>query len=269
MVFFGRSFGSDDISIMTDYDFVAKRYVEAIKTLINVKPTVSYTQSGKKFITLDKKEDRMALLNELGYSGAETSYRIIKNNIERECCLGAFVRGAFLSCGIITDPKREYHIEFGVSYKNKASDFCDLFDGFSAVPKKSVRNGMNIVYFKDSSHIEDILTLMDAQSAVMELIEEKIYKDVRNNVNRKVNCDSANIKKTCKAAAIQLEAIKKLKRSGKFEELTPEQKELAQLRLENPEMAFSELSANLKKPISRSGINHRFKKIIEAAQKIE
>lgn len=266
LVFFGRAFGRGDISIMTDYSFVAERYKNAIAYLIHAEPTVTTTQSGKTVVSLDKKEDRIDLLNELGYTGNETSLRILKSNIEKECCLGAFIRGAFLACGIITDPKKEYHLEFGVSFKNKGNDFCDLFEDFSASPKKSERSGVHIVYFKDSSHIEDVLTVMGAQLSVLELINEKIYKDVRNNVNRKVNCDNANIRKTCKAASLQISAINKLKATGKFDDLPPELKELAVLRLENPEMSFDELSSCLAKPISRSGINHRFKKIIEMAE---
>ena len=106
---------------------------------------------------------------------------------------------------------------------------------------------------------------MGAHNSFLTLVNEKIFKDVRNKVNRKVNCDNANIKKTCAAAASQIHAIEKLMESGKFEELPPELKELAKLRLDNPEMALSELGANLSTPISRSGVNHRLKKLLELA----
>lgn len=263
LLYFGRYFDKNEISIMTDYDFVAERYKNAVEYLIQSTPETTVSKSGKITIEVADKENRISLLNELGYSGNETTFRILTSNIENECCFGAFLRGAFLSCGIVTDPKKEYHLEFDVAYKNKSRDLCEMFEDFSAVPKQSDRNGMNMVYFKDSNHIEDVLTVMGAQVSVMELIGEKIFKDVRNNVNRKVNCDNANIKKTFLAASKQIEAIKNLMETGKFDELSAELKELAQLRLDNPEMTLNELGANLSTPISRSGVNHRLKKIME------
>lgn len=266
MLFFGRAFGKNDISIMTDYDFVAERYCKAIEYLIYETPHVTISKSGKITVEVTNKNDRMDILNELGYSGTETTLRLLTTNIENECCFGAFLRGVFLSCGIITDPKKEYHLEFDVAFRMKCRDLSEMFEDFSAVPKMSDRNGMNMLYFKDSSQIEDILTVMGAQVSVMELIGEKILKDVRNNVNRKVNCDNANIKKTFQAASKQIKAIEKLMDSGKFEELPSELRELAKLRLDNPEMTLTELGSSLSEPLSRSGVNHRLRKLLSIAE---
>ena len=265
LLYFGRAFGKNDISIMTDYDFVAERYAKAIEYLIYETPHVTISKSGKITVEVTDKDERMDILNELGYSGTEATYRLLTSNIENECCFGAFLRGVFLSCGIVTDPKKEYHLEFDVAFRTKCRDLSEMFDGFSAVPKMSDRNGMNMIYFKDSSQIEDILTVMGAQVSVMEFIGEKILKNVRNNVNRKVNCDNANIKKTFQAASKQIEAIEKLMETGRFEELSSELKELAKLRLENPEMTLTELGSSLSEPLSRSGVNHRLRKIITIA----
>lgn len=267
MLYFGRAFGKDDISLMTDYDFVAQKYKNAIKYLVPSEPEEVISKSGKITVSVPDRDDRIEILNELGYTGNEQTMRLLTTNIEDECCFGAFIRGVFLSCGIITDPKKEYHLEFDVTFKSKSRDLAEIFEDFPAVPKQSDRNGVNLIYFKDSYHIENILTVMGAHQSVLELIGEKILKDVRNNVNRKVNCDNANIKKTCTAAAVQIEAIEKLIDSGKFEELTPELKELAKLRLDNPEMTLNELGANLSNPVSRSGVNHRLKKLIDIANK--
>lgn len=264
LLYFSRAFSNIEISIMTDYSFVAERYKKAIMYLIQSEPAVSVSKSGKITVEVTSKDDRIAILNELGYMGNESAYRILPTNIENnECCFGAFLRGAFIACGIITDPKKEYHLEFDVAYKNKSRDFCSLFDTFSASPKQSDRNGMQIVYFKDSNQIEDILTVMGAQIGVMNFIGEKIFKDVRNNVNRKVNCDAANIKKTFAAASKQIAAIENLKANGKFENLPKELKELADLRVANPEMTLNELGNNLSSPLSRSAVNHRLKKLMQ------
>lgn len=275
LLFFGRAFGKYDISITTEYDFVAEKYKQAIAQFIHEKPEISVSKSGKITISVEDADSRVDILNELGYTGKETSLRLLTTNIENDCCFGSFLRGAFLSCGIVTDPKKEYHLEFDPAFKNKCRDLCELFelqsekdsDSFSAVPKMSDRNGVNIVYFKDSSQIEDVLAVMGAQMSVLELINEKIFKDVRNNVNRKVNCDNANIRKTCQAASQHIAAIESLQRSGKFEELDAELRELAILRLENPEMTLNELGENLSTPLSRSGVNHRLKKIMDFANK--
>lgn len=268
LLYFGRAFGTDDISLMTDYDFVAERYRHAIRFLVQTEPDVTISKSGKFTVSVNNENDRLDILNELGYSGKERTMRLLTSNIENDdCCFGAFIRGVFLSCGIITDPKKEYHLEFDVTYLSKSRDLADMFEDFPVIPKLSDRNGVNIVYFKDSSHIEDILTVMGAQISVLSLINEKIYKDVRNKVNRKVNCDKANIKKTCEAAAEQILAIEKIKDSDMLDEIPAELKELALLRLENPEMSLSELGANLSVPISRSGVNHRLKKLIDISKR--
>lgn len=268
LLYFGRAFGTEDISIMTDYEFVAERYKQAISFLVQTQPDVSVSKSGKYTVSVNNIDDRLDILNELGYSGKERTMRLLTSNIENdECCFGAFIRGVFLSCGIITDPKKEYHLEFDVAYLSKSRDLSDMFEDFPVVPKISDRNGVNLVYFKDSSHIEDILTVMGAQLSVLSLINEKIYKDVRNKVNRKVNCDKANIKKTCEAATEQIRAIEKIKEKNMLDEIPAELKELALLRLDNPEMSLSELGANLTVPITRSGVNHRLKKLIDISKR--
>lgn len=266
LLYFGRAFGKSDISIMTDYPFVAEKYRDAVISLINSEPSVMVSKSGKTTVSIENKEDRLAVLNELGYSAAEFSLHILTTNIENECCFGAFLRGAFLSCGIITDPKREYHLEFDIAFKNKTKEFSELFENFTAEPKISSRNGVNIVYFKDSSQIEDILAVMGAQNSFMEVMGEKILKDVRNNVNRKVNCDKANIKKTCNAAMIQISAIEKLMKNGTLDKLPEQLKELSILRINNPEMTLSELGENLSQPLTRSGVNHRLQKLIKLSE---
>lgn len=263
ILYYGRAFGKEEISLTTDYDYVAERYIRAINYLSTYTPEMIVSKSGKITINVDSYEARMEILNELGYSGNERAMRLLTTNIENECCFGAFIRGVFLACGIITDPKIEYHLEFDVSFRTKSRDLIDIFEDFPVTPKQSDRNGVNIVYFKDSSQIEDILTVMGAQMSVMELIGEKILKDVRNNVNRKVNCDSANLRKTALAAATQTEAIEKLKSQGKFDDLPTDLKELAQLRVDNPEMTLAELGASLSKPLSRSGVNHKLKKLTD------
>ena len=263
MLFFGRFFNKDEISLTTDYTYVAERYAQSIRYLTGTDAEIITSRSGKITVSVPEADDRIDIINELGYSENEFSLRLLETNIENTCCFGAFIRGAFLSCGNITDPKKEYHLEFDVTFLTKSLDLLEAFSDFPVTPKTSDRNGVNIIYFKDSSQIEDILTVMGAQMSVMELIGEKILKDVRNKVNRKVNCDNANLKKTALAAANQTEAIEKLKEQGKFDNLPADLKELAELRISNPEMTLAELGASLTKPLSRSGVNHKLKKLTD------
>lgn len=285
LLYFGRSFDKNDISLMTESDYIADRYCSAAEHLIGSMPNKTKSKSGKITLEFSSPEQRMDILNELGYSGNERTYRLLTSNIENTCCFGAFLRGTFLSSGIVTDPNAEYHLEFDVSFKTKSRDLCetieyfkevcneedgasDDFEPLTFVPKQSDRNGRNIVYFKDSSQIEELLALMGAQLSALELINLKILKDVRNKVNRKVNCDNANIKKTFEAATKQISAIKKLKKSGVFDTLSAQMQEIANIRLENPEMTLTELGNSLSEPISRSGVNHRLNKLISLADKL-
>ena len=184
----------------------------------------------------------------------------------RECCRGAFVRGAFLAAGTIAEPDKAYSLEFVV----RGSDLRDALIAIMAEAGvkcgAAERSGMSVAYIHDSEGMENALALMGAGGAYFKLVDIKMERELKNNANRQLNCDSANISKTVAAAAQQLSAIKRLKQSGAISSLPPELREIAELRLENPEMSLRELGELLSEPLSRSGVNHRLKKIIELAE---
>jgi len=181
------------------------------------------------------------------------------------CCRRAFVRGAFLGGGSMCAPEKEYHMEFVTHYAMLVKDFTELFESFGLSPKTVLRKSKYMIYFKGGDEIEDTLNLIGAHRALMEFMNVRILKETRNNVNRKVNCETANMDKTLNAAYGQMDAIEKLKKTNKFEALTPALRELAELRLQNPEASLTELGAMMTPPLTKSGVNHRMKRIMEAA----
>lgn len=182
--------------------------------------------------------------------------------------LNVFLAGVFFICGSISDPYKEYHLEFTIPNDMLYNDLHDLLLSIGINGRKTIRKNQNILYIKDSENIEDILTFIGAQQSTIELMNIKIYKDVRNKANRIANCDSANIDKVIAAAARQINDIKFIMENGKFENLTDDLREISKLRLENPEMTLQEIGELLLKPIGKSGIARRFQKISKVAEEI-
>ena len=209
------------------------------------------------------------IFTRLGLSDSPLKKRVNFANIAEPCCYSAFLRGVFLACGTVTDPEKEYHLEFSVSSKGLADDLIHVFDEFEPTPKVTQRGGSYTVYFKSSADIEDVLALMGATEKSMMYMHAKLVKDIRNTVNRKVNFDQANIARTIAAATKQYEAIAKIKEKIGFDALPPELREIAQLRYNDRESSNSEIAAMLSKPLTVSGVNHRFQKLIKIAGELK
>lgn len=268
MLLYSKIFSKDDMYIQTEHKYVADAYNNCVKFIIGKEAKIICSPSSKYTVSVPTYEDRMEILHEFGYRGNEISFSINENNIENECCFGAFIRGVFLVCGIVTDPSKEYHLEFDVSLRSKCAQLKQAFKRFPVTPKTAQRNGGYILYFKDSEQIADILALCGASTSMMALIGEKILKDVRNQVNRKVNCENANLQKVCNAASSQISAIRKIYKLKGKEYLPEHLRQIADLRIENPEMTLSELGENLPEQLTRSGVNHRLKKIEQIANEL-
>ncbi len=177
------------------------------------------------------------------------------------------MRGAFLSCGTVTDPQKDYHLEFSVAHRRLAQDLVTLLEeieGLRIQPSVTRRKGSYVVYIKGSEQIADLLTFMGAPSASMALMQAKMVKEVRNYVNRTTNFETANIDKTASASARQVAAIHGLEETVGLEQLPEDLREMAYLRLQNPDMSLRELGEALS--ISRSGANHRIQRLMELAK---
>lgn len=177
-------------------------------------------------------------------------------------CRSVFLRGVFIKCGTIVKPDSGYHLELIMPDSAAADAVSAILNDSGLAPKTTVRKGTPVLYYKESEAIEDFLNYIGAHKAAFELINMKILKDIRNNVNRAANCDAANITKTINAAQVQVDAISALIESGKIEEIPSELRETAYLRLQYPDLSLSELAQLHAPPISKSGLNHRLNKIM-------
>lgn len=183
--------------------------------------------------------------------------------------LNAFLAGVFCVCGSVTDPNKEYHLEFIPPEKQLYSDLEKMLKGLGISAGKTERKNSMVLYIKDSENIEDILTFIGAKQCTLDLMNIKIYKDVRNKVNRIANCDNANINKVINTASKQISDIKTIQSAGKFDSLSEELKEAALVRLMFPEYSLQEIGESLSKPIGRSGVTRRFKKIALIAEELK
>lgn len=180
-----------------------------------------------------------------------------------ECCRKAAIRGAFLAAGYIADPKKSYHFEIVSHRLRLLSQISDLLASFDISAKIIKRNTRYVLYLKEKEMISDVLNLLDTTKMYFKFQEVTVEKEIINELNRKQNFEQANLDKTLNVSVAQQNAIKKLMESGKFDSLEEPLKEIALLRLENPESSLSELAAMTKDKISRSGVNHRLKKLME------
>lgn len=197
-----------------------------------------------------------------------TDYINLLGNIEKENLKKAFIRGSFLGSGSINDPNKKYHIEISLENKEYANILKNIMQEFEITFKELERKSSYSLYSKDGEEISKFLALIGASKAVINFEEIRVIRDIRNNVNRKVNCETANLNKTVNAAVRQIEDIKFIYNSKAEDKLSDSLKEIANLRIENPDISLVELGKLLKEPIGKSGVNHRLKKIQEIANEL-
>lgn len=189
-----------------------------------------------------------------------------KGETSKEELLKAIIRGAFLGAGSINNPESKYHLEIILSTIYNAEKIINILKTFTIQAKKLERKNGYSIYIKDGEEISKLLALIGANSSVLKFEQIRVLRDMKNNINRKVNCETANINKTVNAAVKQIEAIKKLQKIGEFDKLSENLKEIAKIRIKNPDASLVELGQMLKDPIGKSGVNHRLNKILSIAQ---
>lgn len=269
LLLFGRSFSSSGFSLLTEHEGVANAYSNAVKFFSGDYPETDVSEVGNFKISVDDKSQITSLLTALGHNAPAARRRINFADLANPCCFASFIRGAFLASGTVTDPEKEYHLEFSTSSKGLCGDLMKLFDEFEVTPKLTERAGNYIVYFKKSSEIEDLLSTMGATESSMMIMGAKMYKDVRNNVNRRVNFENANMARSVQAAMKQYEAVQLIKDVCGFDSLPSDLKELARLRYENCEASSNEIRKMLSESLTISGISHRFRRLMTIAENIK
>ncbi len=195
--------------------------------------------------------------------GGEVALHVNFAAVEEDCCRAAFFRGAFLAGGSVTDPRKGYHLELSTSHLSVGRETLVLMREMELEPKAARRKGSGVIYFKQSDRIEDFLTAIGAPLAAMEIMNAKLEKDLRGSVNRRVNCDAANLDKAVEAAFHQVEAIRTLEERGKLASLPDKLQEAARLRREHPEDTLAQLAERCDPPCTKSALNHRLRKLVE------
>ena len=266
---FCREFNAKEVSIKTENEAVATLFTRYSMILTGKKAKVEKSSAGNFKVSVVGAEERKKVLGAFGHTGTEVTRRLNRANLDFECCTSALLRGAFLACGTVTDPKKDYHLEFVVPSKVLCNDLMKLLSENDIMPKYVSRKGANVIYFKDSETVEDLLTYMGATESSLEIMGTKMYKDMRNHVNRRMNFENANSSRAFDAAYRQLEAIRYIEETKGLGYLPDELRELARLRLENEDYTLKDMADNLKEPLSKSGVNHRLQKIIKLADELK
>lgn len=267
-----NTFSSTEIRIITESrDFAARLprlFKKAFGITFDQEPAVQ--DRGKLQFAISS-EDKIAKIFETLQMDLKASLTLHVNfgMLEEEAECMAYLRGAFLAGGSVTDPAKRYHLEMTTSHYKVSRETCALLIECGFSPKELSRGGNNILYFKQSDYIEDFLTAIGAQVSAMGVMEAKVEKDLRNGVNRRVNCETANLTKVVDASMGQMAAIRALEEAGELDKLPGKLRETALLRRENPEATLQELAAMLNPPITKSAINHRMRKLLELAHALE
>ena len=260
------------IEIHTENVAVARKYFTLLKKTFNIGTDVSirrgaYLKRNRTYIVAVREhEDAIRvlqaakLLNEYGEVSENLS--VVRNVVvQNTCCRRAFIRGAFLASGSISDPEKFYHFEIACVAEPKAEQLRELIATFDIEAKIVRRKKYYVVYIKEGSQIVDILNVMEAPVALMELENIRILKEMRNSVNRQVNCETANINKTVSAAVKQMDDIRYIQAVIGLDGLPDNLREMALVRLERPDAMLKELGEALNPPVGKSGVNHRLRKL--------
>lgn len=260
-------FSHREIRLSTENSVIARRLQALLQRAFFV--VCEPQRQGRKYqIVLEQPTQIGRIFDVLGYDRkSHITYHLNRNELEEECCLASFLRGAFLMAGTVAGPDKKSHLELKSGHQSLAGEETSLLLDLGLSPKLAQRGGSCLLYFKDGASVEDFLTRIGAPHAAMALMEAKVEKNLRNTINRQVNCETANLVKTADAAARQIAAIRAVL-DTRGEEAFPENlRETVRLRLAYPTDTLAELAQRFAQPISKPGLSHRLKKITEFASK--
>ena len=270
VLLYGNTFSPTEVRLITESADFAARLPRLFQRAFGLKfDRLPEEERGKLIFGITDRSKLDRIINQLGYDPRQNLVLHINFGLlEDACCRASFLRGVFFAGGSITDPLKRYHLELATSHLQASRELEALLREDHFPPKSVSRNGSFITYFKQSDQIEDFLTLIGAPVSAMKVMSAKMEKDLRNSVNRRLNCDSANLDKAVEAAQEQLEAIRRLEEAGVLETLPDKLQETAALRLEYPELSLSELAEEFDPPVTKSCLNHRLRKLVELSKKL-
>jgi len=269
MLLYCNTFSSHEIRIITGNQMLGKRLTERFYSAFSISfdSLPDESKAGKQSYIISETDKLSRVFEEYGFSLDNLiAHHVNLGVLEEECCRRSFIRGAFLTGGAITNPAKSYHLELVTDHYSVSREMYSLLLEMGFHPKETARGGNYITYFKQSTAIEEFLTIIGAPIHAMKLMEAKIEKDMRNSINRKVNCDTANATKIIDAAATQIEAITKIEAAGALETLPEKLRLTALLRVQNPELSIKELAEISTPPVTKSCMNHRLRKLLETSE---
>ncbi len=261
------------LKVRTENISVARKYFTLLRKTFNIDTETFVSMNKSKdhvtyTVIVNRHEDAMKVLqaSKLIDSNGEIAEQF--SVVRRTCCKRAYLRGAFLAAGSVSNPEKSYHIEIVCAERRKATQLKELMRNFNLDAKVILRKKTYIVYLKEGSQIVDLLNVMEAPNALMKMENVRILKEMRNTVNRKVNCETANINKTVSAATKQTEDIEFIQNTIGLAELPENLREIAELRLQYTDASLKELAELSAGRIGKSGINHRLRKLSEIAEEL-
>lgn len=272
ILLFGRAFSVHNMVVSTECEDVVTRLSFLLGRCYGVQPNISVGGNSRDYFTatLQNKSKIKEIYNSFGYFGFKEGDLLIKpHNFEDDCCKSAFLRGVFLSCGTVTDPNKGYRAEFPISDQSLAKELYFLTLEMGLSPHLSARGNNLVVYFTGNEDVSDLLTFIGAGAYTLKIADISVYKDMRNRLNRITNCETANITKTVNAAVNQCMAIKKLKTHREFAKLSEELQKVAELRLKYDQASLQELVDLYDGKITKSGLNHRLKRLVTLAENLD
>lgn len=270
ILLYGNSFQADNIKIITESREFAyilpKLFKKAFDLDFDSYPSLA--SPGKLVFQIWEEEKITQIMEAFGFDVEDTlSLHVNFPVVEEDCCKAAFLRGAFLAGGSVTDPGKGYHMELSTTHQSVARETDALMREVMAFPPKlAKRGGGQVLYLKQSEQISDFLTYLNAPVAAMGIMEARLEKELNNKVNRRCNCDDANTSKVVEAAQEQLAAIRVLKVAGLVEKLPEKMKQAVLARENNPSASLSELAAMMDPPITKPAMNNRMKKLLQMAK---
>lgn len=266
------------VKIVTENVLVARKFYKLLKMAFDVDAEIAINtnnrlnKSNAYTVIIRKNESAVRILKAFRIlnDDMEIDENVMAGNLitQQSCCKRAFIRGAFLASGSLSDPNKFYHFEVVCNSEVKAIQLRDMINTFGLDSKVVPRKKNYVVYIKEGTQIVEILNIMEAHVALMNLENVRILKEMRNSVNRKVNCETANLNKTVAAAIKQIKDIEYIKDTVGLGSLKEGLEEVARVRLNNPDMPLKDLGMLLSEPVGKSGVNHRLKKISEIAESL-
>lgn len=270
VLLYGNTFSPTEVRLITESTDFAARLPRLFQRAFGLKfDRLPEEERGKLIFGITDRSKLDRIINQLGYDPRQNLVLHVNFGLlEDECCRTAFLRGAFLAGGSVTDPEKRYHLELDTGHAQASREVAALLTEMGFLPHSVRRGGSSVIYFKQSEHIEDLLTTIGAPAAAMDIMTAKVDKEIRNGANRAMNCDMANVNKTIDAALEQKNAIQRLQENGRLERLPEKLRQTALLRLQYPEMSLSQLAEKCDPPVTKSCMNHRMRKLLEEAKKL-